>query len=154
VKVYGFPFCEAHGQEARASALDELRADAMFALENMEGTYKDEINPEALKALRASRRELGARWPDIEADREATRAAYPYRRDLMDDDFRDFDYSRPGTSPEEWCREQRTVIHKLLRIAYSGGAEYVLEDLEFQRQHIAAQLSYAMVDSERKRAQG
>jgi hypothetical protein len=49
--------------------------------------------------------------------------------------------------------EQRTVIHKLMRIAYSGGAQYALENLEYHREHVAAQLAYAMVDSERRRAE-
>jgi hypothetical protein len=153
VKVYGFPFCEEHGTETKASALDELHADAMFALENMEGTYRTDMNPEALKAIVASRRELGARWPDIGADIEATRAAYPFGEDLMDEDFREWDHDAEPIHPADWCREQRTVIHKLMRITYSGGAQYALENLEYHREHVAAQLAYAMVDSERRRAE-
>jgi hypothetical protein len=123
-----------------------LHADAMFALENMEGTYRTDMNPETLKAIVASRRELGARWPDIEADIEATKAAYSFREDLMDEDFREWDHDAEPIHPADWCREQRTVIHKLMRIAYSGGAQYALENLEYHREHVAAQLAYAMVD--------
>ena len=44
------------------------------------------------------------------------------------------------------------LIHKLMRLAFEEDADYLMEELEMQREHVAAQLAYVLVDSERKRA--
>ena len=39
-----------------------------------------------------------------------------------------------------------------MRLAFEEEADYLMEDLEKHREHVAAQLAYTLVDSERKRA--
>jgi hypothetical protein len=42
------------------------------------------------------------------------------------------------------------VVHKLMRIAYSEGGGLGLDELEEQRQNIAAQLAYVEADYEER----
>jgi hypothetical protein len=152
VRVYGLPFCEAHGEEAKSGDLEELYVGAVFALENMEGTFTRAINPKVLNALRAARLELGTIGNDMDTDIEALTTAYPFREDLMDEAFKDFDYAQTGPAPEDWSRRQRLVIHKLMRMAFEEEeeADYLLADLEKHREHVAAQLAYVLEDYERR----
>jgi|SRR5215211_4601314 len=157
MEVYGLAFCEDHGQECKAGALEELYIDADIFLEWAIGDAPSDHNPEVLSILRAGMSGLGAKFPSSRDELEALQQAYPLREDLMDEDFRDFDYAGGETlggmdrHPEEWCRRHRTLIHKLMRLAYAEQAEYIVAELEGHREHIAAQLSYAIQDHERKR---
>jgi hypothetical protein len=156
--VYGKPFCEAHGAEAKSGALEELYYDAALALENMEGVWWRELNPEVLRALRASRSELfEASIKAQELGDSTRRQTYPLRRDLMDEDFRDFDYEGgetlegPDRYPEDWLRHHRMIVHKLMRIAYTERFTSVVDYLEREeRQHIAEQLAYVEADYEER----
>ena len=58
----------------------------------------------------------------------------------------------PAPMPEDWCRHQRLVIPKLMRLAFEEEAHYLLEDLEKQREHVDAQLAYVLANSEPKHA--
>ena len=49
-----------------------------------------------------------------------------------------------------WCTHQRIVVHRLMRLAFEEEADYLMEALEVHREHVAAQLAYTLVDSERK----
>ena len=157
MKVYGFPFCEEHGAECKDGALEELFVDADVFFERVQGDPPT-TNPLIPRIIHAGWSQLGVKWPDYEAQNEVLRRAYPFRRDLMDEDFRDFDYAggeRMGgkdPTPPDWCRHQRFVIHRLMRLAFEEEADYLMEDLEKHREHVAAQLAYVLVDSERKRA--
>jgi hypothetical protein len=157
VRVYGFSFCEQHGTECKDGALEEFYNDADLFFEGVEGDNSLSINPEALRLIRAARLELGAKGSDTNSQVDVLRRAYPFRQNLMDDDFRDFDYAGgermggPDPTPPDWCWHQRMVVHKLMRLAVDEGADYLLEGLEMQREHVAAQLAYVLVDSERKR---
>ena len=137
--------------------LEELYIDADLFFERLQAGPETD-NPEALRLIKAARWELGAKGLDVDTQREALLRAYPFRRDLMDDDFRDFDYvggQRMGGAdplPRDWCEHQRMVIHKLMRLAFEEDADCLMEELEMQREHVAAQLAYVLVDSERKRA--
>ncbi len=58
VRVYGLPFCEDHGAEAKAGALEELYNDAAQVLELLDNPHAREHNPEALRIIRAGITEL------------------------------------------------------------------------------------------------
>ena len=157
VKVYEFALCEEHGAECKAGALEELYIDADVFFERLQGD-PPLTNPLIGRIIQAGWSQLGAQWPDYKAQDEALRRAYPFRRDLMDEDFRNFDYAGgermrgPDPTPPDWCRHQRYVIHKLMRLAFEEDADYLMEDLEKHREHVSAQLAYVLVDSERKLA--
>lgn len=89
-----------------------------------------------------------ARCEVEEAEDAALLRAYPFRRDLMDEDFRDVDYGDPQRteSPEDWCRDHRTLLHKLMRLAYEEHATYVVEALKKDREHVSQQLAYVLAD--------
>ena len=80
----------------------------------------------------------------------AVRMALRY---LMDEDYREWDYShytREGPDPEDWSREHRWRLHHLMRLAYEHEADYVLEDLERRREHVAANLAYVLAHREQR----
>jgi hypothetical protein len=85
-------------------------------------------------------------------DSELLRRAYPFAEELTDPETLAFDYSKPGAGPEDWYRYPRTVIHRLMRLAYQEGMDYLVESLESFRESTAAQLSYAIQHAERQRA--
>jgi hypothetical protein len=153
VRVYGLPFCEVHGAEARAGALAELYFDAEQFLTRLDNRGVPEPNPAALHALRAAISELSAGEAAANDEEDAALLrAYPFRRDLVDEDFRDFDYEAPaqGGVPEDWCRHHRLLIHRLMRLAHEGGATYIVETLEKDREHVSQQLAYVMADYEER----
>jgi hypothetical protein len=154
MEVYGKPYCEVHGAEIKGGALEELYHDAAMFFERLDNPHAPSLNPEVMKAIReaAARFDQAASAAGKLAD-SVLQKAYPYRRDLMDEDFRNFDYERPGPDPEEWCRLHRMTVHKLMRLAYEEGAEGALEHLEKDRQQTAEQLAYAVADYERWRAE-
>jgi hypothetical protein len=159
MQVYGLSFCEVHGEEAKAGALEELYYDASVVFERQNNPHAELANPEALRVLEAGHEELvGASVNACHEADAAARRAYPFRRDLMDDDFRDFDYAGGEEMagayplPEDWCRYQRIVLHKLMRTAFAEEATYVLDNLEKHREHVAAQLAYVLHDRENKLA--
>ncbi len=45
------------------------------------------------------------------------------------------------------------LTHKLMRLAFEGGAPWIVEELEKIRERDAAQFAYAYQDAERKRPQ-
>jgi hypothetical protein len=51
--VWNLPFCEIHGREAEAAALEELAEDAEMALQGLEDAEKGraETNPAVVRAL-------------------------------------------------------------------------------------------------------
>src|SRR5215211_2142998 len=56
MEVYGLAFCEAHGQECKAGALEEFYSDADFSLERIEGGSRSALNPEVARVIEAARR--------------------------------------------------------------------------------------------------
>jgi hypothetical protein len=153
LKVYGLPFCEVHGAEVRAGALAELYFDAEQFLTRLDNQGVPEPNPAALHALRAAISELSAGEAAANDEEDAALLrAYPFRRDLVDEDFRDFDYEAPaqGGVPEGWCRHHRLLIHRLMRLAHEGDATYIVETLEKDREHVSQQLAYVMADYEER----
>ena len=146
--VYGLPFCEVHGAEARAGALAELYFDAEQFLEGLEAPDIPEVNAEALKAIRQGAAALNAKLHVVEGEEEerALKRAYPLIPDLVDPETREFDYAerRGEEPPEDWYRRPRLLLCKLMRLAYRERAAYVVEALEPLRESASAQLAYAL----------
>ena len=151
IMVYGLPFCTEHGTEARVGALEEIYRDAGEFLDRFDsGEVPALDNPEALRAIWAAASQVGAGQRAAEqATEEALRRAYPYREEHTDIEALRFDYEHAGGPyPAEWYHEDRTLIHKLMRLAYQEGADFLVKALEPHRESASAQLAYALADSE------
>jgi hypothetical protein len=151
MRVYGLCFCEIHGAEAKAGALEEAYYDAANFLARLDNPYVPEPNPVALRALReavSGLREEEGRATDGSSD-AALRRAYPVIPERVDEDALDFDYDdrerEPGDIPVDWNYYSRMLIHKLMRIAHEEGRDhYLVEMLEEQRERVSAQLAFAL----------
>lgn len=156
MEVYGLAFCEVHGAECKAGALEELYHDAEQFLDRLDNPHVAPPNPEALRLIRAGVSEMvNMSWQVVRVGDETLVRAYPFVEELADPQTLGFDYSDPerGSTPEDWYREDRMLTHKLMRLAFEGGASWIVEELEKIRQSTAAQLAYAVQDYERKRAE-
>jgi hypothetical protein len=137
MKVYGLPFCEIHGAEAKAGALEEFYYDAANFLARLDNPHVLEPNPAALHALReavSGLRKEERRATDGSSD-AALRKAYPVIPERVDEDALDFDYDDRGQEPREtpvdWNYRSRMLIHKLMRDAHEAGHDhYLVEMLE------------------------
>lgn len=149
VEVYGLNFCELHGAEVKAGALQELYEDASDFLHRLDNPQVVPPNPAALAVIRNA---VG-RFLDVELDTEedeeaAIRQAYPVIPKRVEEDTVDFDYEDParGFGPVEWNGDVRRLIHKIMRLAYEKRATWIVERLELDREHVTAQLSFALAD--------
>lgn len=151
--VYGLLFCEVHGAEARAGALSELYEDAGDLLSLLDSPYLPTRNAETIHALRAATQDLdlGYRKADGEED-EVMRRAYPTIPERVDSATTDHDYSDMGfETPHEAFMHARRLVHKLMRLAYVDGADWLVEVLEYQREMASAQAAFASEDEDRRR---
>ena len=150
IMVYGLPFCAEHGTEAKVGALEEMYIDAQEFLERFDtGEVAALDNPELLRLIRAAASEAETGVIGAEAaTTEALMRAYPFREEHTDLETLSFDYRDPdrGAPPSEGYRDSRTLICKLMRLAYQGGEEELVRVLELHRESAAAQLAYAVAD--------
>ncbi len=103
MEVYGLPFCEVHGAECKAGALEELYYDAEQTLGRLDNPHTTPLNPEALRVIRAGVSEMNDKgWQAVMAGDEALRRAYPLVEELTDPETLAFDYTDPerGETPD------------------------------------------------------
>jgi len=110
VKVYGLNFCELHGAEVKAGALQELYEDASDFLHRLDNPQVVQPNPAALAVIR----DAVGRFLDVELDTEgdeeaAIRQAYPVIPERVEKDTVDFDYEDParGFGPQTIAEQKR-----------------------------------------------
>lgn len=147
VRVYGLPFCGVHGAEVRAGALEEVYMEAREFFERYDNPYVGPVTPVALAVIRDMREKLVDAEIAAADDEAAIRRAYPVIPERVDEDTLDFDYNLTGfEGPVEWNQRARHMLHRLMRQAYEAGAPWVVETLELDREHVAAQLAFALAD--------
>jgi hypothetical protein len=151
MEVYGLGFCEVHGAEAKAGALEELYHDAMQEILRPLNPDATQINPEAAAALEAAADDLFLKHPDEAAAEEALERAFPLimeRVSVATVDYVEDPHSpasRENMPPYEVFCQARHLVHKLMRVAYENGEDWLVETLEPQRETVAAQAAYALV---------
>jgi len=137
--------------QPKTGALEELYFDAANFLGRLDNPHVPQPNPAALRALREAVGELQeaeSRASDKGAD-SPLRLAYPLNLEQMDEDTLGFDYDDPGfgESPVDWNFRSRMLTHKLMRIAHEAGSgRFLVETLEEEREHVSAQLAFALAD--------
>ena len=110
MKVYGLPFCEIHGAEAKTGALEELYFDAANFLGRLDNIHVLPPNPATLGALRRAVSELQEAEASASgrATDEALRRAYPLNLEQMDEEA---DAFRGRHWLDERRRISQCVIH-------------------------------------------
>lgn len=148
VRVYGLPFCEVHGEEVRAGAMEEMVQD-IGELRDLRAVHaaKELVRQVILRILRTWR--LLLEHHERVADKEAEAAlleAYPFREDrvIMDLVGEMVDDNRGHAPPYDSLRDERHELHGLMRHAYTSDLAYVVEALEKDRQSIASQCAYML----------
>jgi hypothetical protein len=153
MEIYGLSFCEVHGAEAKAGALAELYHDAGVYLEDRYNPHAREDNVAALELIAAGRDEMMRRCSEAEdAQDELIRRAYPVIPEQVCSETRAYDpYAQSSdASPVDVYMDARMHAHKLMRLSWSVGEYWILEDLEEHRESASAQLVWALDDIERK----
>lgn len=152
MQVYGIHLCEAHGTEARAACLSELFQDATDFLERYDNDHVPETNPAAMLALRSAVSLLLRAGNEAEDQTdEAVRRAYA---DVPGHVMEHVKVRTRDCNGEDWpnsetFRENRVVIHKLMRQAFDARETWLVETLEKERESVAAHLSAAMENEDR-----
>src|SRR4051794_24893736 len=120
--VYGLPFCEIHGAEAKAGALEEAYYDAASFLARLDNSAVPEANSVAMRALREAVSGLAEEERRAVSDGRDVdlRKAYPVIPERVDEDTLDFGYEDPESegTPIDWHYQDRMLLHKLMRITY------------------------------------
>ena len=151
IMVYGLPFCEVHGQEARAGALEELHHDTVQFLELFVEEGVPAINAEVRRVIRSGLAELPAAVRDAWCEAESTLLrAYPLIPDRVDPLISGDNYDPGYESSYDTFRRARHVTHRLMRLAFEEGEDELVEVLEREREHVAAQASFALRDMQRR----
>jgi hypothetical protein len=153
--VYGLQFCEIHGAEIKAGALEELFQDAADMLERPDNPHVPALNPAAALALRSGRDLLiGATAEAGEAGEVAMRRAYaevPERvREMAVRFCRDEQEYGPEYAVDR-LRDVRLLLHKLMRLACDKGEDWLVEQLELERESTTAQIAVGAEYAERLR---
>ena len=153
VRVYGLSFCEIHGEEAAGGALEELYDDATTFFERSRNPHVPVLNPLLDRELEAAAGRLAdlsgkASW----ARDDALRRAYPLIPSRACLATLEHDPDDPGAPPYDVYLDARNLLHKLMRLAFEDGADWLVEVLEHEREGVAAQAAFALVLRERARA--
>lgn len=146
--VYGLAFCEAHGAEAGAGALYQLRQEAGEFFERLRNPHVPALNELVDQELEESARRISPTADADEPYHQALARAYPdeaipesVRREI---EGWSRDESRGMGTVEDVLLDSLATLHKILFIAYQYGETWLAENIEVMRQAEAARCSYAM----------
>jgi hypothetical protein len=146
--VCGLLFCEVHGEEAKAGALEELYHDATQDLTRPLNPHVKQLNPEAVRVL--ERYEAFSLKAGDEKDvEEMPLRAFPLIRERASGMTLDYlaagrEHQRAYNPPYDEYRAERLLIHGLMRRAFEEVADWLVEVLERHREHAAAQAAFAL----------
>lgn len=147
--VYGLCMCELHGTEVRAGALMELYRDAGDFVERLDNPHVPMPNAEAERVLREAVHALDA-GVDDRHEEEALLRAYPPIPERVCSETTGHNYDAPEPMPHDVHLDCRRVMHELMRRAYLAGMDWLVEILEYEREHVSAQAAFALEDFERR----
>ena len=143
--VYGLHFCEAHGEQAAASAFEEIYHDLESRWDDSNRTYATNVD----HALRLAMKTL----PSYEDDYDRKlRAAFPYdekaRKQVLEDTLLYFQLpqeERFGFAPPyDQHRTDCVVVCRHMRIAFEQRETWLVELLEEHREASAVQAAWAL----------
>jgi len=145
MRAYQMNFCEVHGAEVKAGIMAEIYHDAGNVLDDV-GPDDSSMNVAAWVHLDEGRRAMARRT--VEAEKEQASAlvrAYPLNPERVDSETSAHDYSSPANDdPVDIFMAARMHVHRLMRLSWSVGEDWLLEILEEERQAASAQLAFAL----------
>ncbi len=148
MRAYHMNFCEVHGAEIKAGIMAEIYHDAGNVLDGLYDSEDPLANTAAWVHLDEGHRALLDRAVDAEeAQARALVRAYPLNPDRVDSETscRDFRALHDGNDdPVDVYMDARMHTHKLMRLSWSVGQDWILEILEEERQGASAQLAFAL----------
>lgn len=152
VIAYGLAFCEVHGVEVKVGAHDEIFEDASDFLDRLANPYAPPLNAEVEHTLRAAVKDLSDGMPGSKEEEAALLRAYPVIPERVDEETAAFDYlnTRGATTPEEDYWQARRLLHQMMRMAHEKGFVWMVEMLEYEREHVSAQTAFALEDNNRR----
>lgn len=153
--VWSLPFCEVHGQEAEAAALEEISDDTQMQLEALLSAENARSGSNQLLLHTLGQAETLASEVRVEHFREqdeALRAAYPPLEGHIDSDTLAFDYWQDYAcdGPVDWWSEARYLMSRFMRQSHERGLPELVRGLEFLRERACAQLVQAQDDYDRR----
>ena len=148
MRVYDMNFCEVHGAEIKAGILAEIYHDAGNVLEDLYGPEDSSMNVAAWVYLYSGKRAMARRVVEAEeAQVKALRRAYPLNPERVDRETFGHDWHAPNYSnddPVDVYFDARMHVLRLMRLSWSVGQYWLLEDLEKERQGASARLAFAL----------
>ncbi len=147
VEAFGIGFCEVHGAEVKAGVLAEIYHDAGEVLKDF-GPNDSSMNVAAWTHLDVGWREMTRRCVEAEeAQAAALLLAYPFNPERVDSETNAHNYHSPlpaNDDPVDIFFDARMLVHRLMRLSWSVGQDWILEVLEEERQAASAQLAFAL----------
>ncbi len=147
VKMYNIlNFCPEHGEEAKVGALMELYQDAGYFFDRFRNPHVPDLNNLIERELGAIVNRMRSEGPSDEDYYRALAFAYPqppegvhemilrWQRDEMAD---------RGPAPVDLLLDSLGTLHKLMRLAFEDGEDWLTAILEYQRQETAARAAFA-----------
>ncbi len=150
VKMYNvLNFCPDHAQEAKVGALLEAYQDAAHFFDRFRNPHVPDLNPIVEGELAAVVDRMRGEGPSDAEHERALLRAYPDApqgvREMIAQWERDCRANR-GPTPLDLLLDSLFTIHKLMRLAYEDGEDWLTEILEYQRQECAARAACASED--------
>lgn len=146
--VYGVvALCPEHGEEARIGAEMELRRDAAYFFDRFRNPYVPELNDLVEQELAGAVVRMNEAGPNDSDYYRALSRAYPDTPERVREivrRWREDERGVGGVPPLDLLLDSLNTLAKLLRIAHDDGEDWLVEILEYQRQHLAAQAAYAL----------
>lgn len=153
VKVHGLSFCRHHGEEAQIGAALEEAYEVYNFFERFNNPHVHELSAPVQKALKAA---LAYEIPGASDKEHIEALARAYPNPPMNVCRMVIRWER-DEDPGEYLPVFDTLlmslqlIHRLQRIAHAEEETWLVEILESERQHVAAQAAVAYRRMERKR---
>lgn len=147
MEVYGLLMCEAHGEEAAELAFEEMAHDLEQEFGRLLNDSVRELSPHIVAAFGRGMKGLSPH--DHKPADEALVKAWPLARENVDPSTLDYLGNPEGWrsfgTPFDVYMEERMLVHRLMRLAFEAGAEWLVELLEREREKAASQAAYALV---------
>ncbi len=152
IKMYGMlNFCPEHGLEAKVGALMETCQDAGYFFDRFRNPHVPDLNPLVERELAAAIVRMNDEGPSDSDYYRALSRAYPNPPEKVREMIRLWERderANRGPTPLDLLLDSLFTIHKLMRIAFEDGEDWLTELLEYQRQECAARAACALGDRE------
>lgn len=145
-RFYGLSFCERHGLEVELGAGLQAYEDAYHFFEMFRNPHHPRQGDAIERTLEFAITRLREESPTDRGYQQALMDAYPVISDNARNEFLEWHFGQAANQMPalDILLQELHVMQKLLGIAYGEGLDWLVETMEEERQHIAAQAAYAL----------